>query len=114
MVVQTSLPVRESNARKRLSSVAPMKTRPPAVAMEPLNERSQALRHLEEFYPEKDVLSMIPILTLVMIAFLLIITMLPTVLFVPDRVEPMRSQFTGVRQAIAATFSEPLRHRFVP
>ncbi|HEY1420829.1 MAG TPA: MFS transporter [Candidatus Dormibacteraeota bacterium] len=45
------------------------------------------------------------------IAVLLIVTMLPTVLFVPDRVEPTRSQFTGVRQAVAATFAEPLRHR---
>src|SRR6185369_15227697 len=31
----TSLPVLESKARKRLSSVAPMKTRPPAVATDP-------------------------------------------------------------------------------
>jgi rhomboid protease GluP len=46
---------------------------PAAAVLEPPSERSQALRHLEEFYPEKDVLAMIPILTLVMIAFLLIV-----------------------------------------
>src|SRR5271163_1831985 len=34
-VVQSSLPVFESKARKRASLVAPMKTRPPAVAMGP-------------------------------------------------------------------------------
>src|SRR5690242_11228287 len=35
MAVHSSLPVRESNARNRRSFVAPMKTRPDAVAMDP-------------------------------------------------------------------------------
>ena len=34
-VIHSSLPVRESNARNLPSSVAPMKTRPPAVTMDP-------------------------------------------------------------------------------
>ncbi|MGH7765594.1 MAG: MFS transporter [Candidatus Dormibacteraceae bacterium] len=45
------------------------------------------------------------------IAVLLIITMLPTVLLIPDRAEPTHGQFTSVRAAVAATFAEPLRHR---
>jgi MFS family permease len=41
---------------------------------------------------------------------LLLATMLPTVVLVPDRAQPTRGQFTGIRQALAATFAEPLRH----
>jgi MFS family permease len=41
---------------------------------------------------------------------LLLLTMLPTVLLIPDKVESTQAQFTSVRQAIATTFSRPLRH----
>jgi MFS family permease len=41
---------------------------------------------------------------------LLVLTMLPTVLFIPDRSEPTASQFKNVREAIATTFSRPLRY----
>ncbi len=45
------------------------------------------------------------------ICVLLVATMLPTVLLIPDRAEPSRAQFTGVWQAVATTFAEPVRHR---
>lgn len=45
------------------------------------------------------------------ICVLLVATMLPTVLFIPDRAAPSRAQFTGVWQAVATTFAEPVRHR---
>jgi MFS family permease len=44
------------------------------------------------------------------ICLLLVATMLPTVLLVRDRTEPSRAQFTSVKQALATTFAEPLRH----
>src|SRR5713226_8508051 len=44
------------------------------------------------------------------ICALLLATMVPTVLLVPDRAEASRAQFTSLRQAVATTFSRPLRH----
>jgi MFS family permease len=44
------------------------------------------------------------------ICALLLLTMLPTVLLIPDKAESIQSQFQGVRQALATTFSHPLRH----
>ena len=41
---------------------------------------------------------------------LLVATMLPTVLLIPDKAEPTSEQFTGIRQALKATFSRPLRY----
>ena len=41
---------------------------------------------------------------------LLLATMLPTVLLIPDRSQPNREQFTGIRQAIITTFARPLRY----
>jgi MFS family permease len=41
---------------------------------------------------------------------LLVLTMLPTVLLIPDRAESTQPQFTSVRQTLAITFSRPLRH----
>jgi MFS family permease len=40
----------------------------------------------------------------------LVATMLPTVLLIPDKARPTSKQFTGVRQALVATFSRPLRY----
>src|SRR5260370_34287400 len=36
--------------------------------------------------------------------------MLPTVLFIPDRAEPTKGQFTNLRDAVTSTFSRPLRN----
>lgn len=47
---------------------------------------------------------------LLSIGALLVLTMLPTVLFIPDRAARTASQFTSVRQAIVTTFSRPLRY----
>ncbi len=44
------------------------------------------------------------------ICALLLLTMLPTVLLIPDKAESSQAQFRGVRQALATTFSRPLRH----
>ncbi|OLC14430.1 MAG: SLC45 family MFS transporter [Chloroflexi bacterium] len=44
------------------------------------------------------------------ICVLLVVTMLPTVLFIPDRTEPTRSQFESLRQAVTSTFSRPLAY----
>jgi len=41
---------------------------------------------------------------------LLLATMLPTVLLIPDRAQPITEQFTGLRQALKATFSRPLQY----
>ncbi len=41
---------------------------------------------------------------------LLLATMLPTVLLIPDRAQPISEQFTGLRQALKATFSRPLQY----
>ena len=41
---------------------------------------------------------------------LLLVTMLPTVLLIPDRAQPAHGQFTGVAQAIRTTFAVPLRY----
>jgi MFS family permease len=47
---------------------------------------------------------------LLSICALLLLTMLATVFFIPDRATRTASQFTSVRQAIATTFSRPLRY----
>jgi MFS family permease len=44
------------------------------------------------------------------ICLLLVVTMLPTVLLVPDRAQPNREQFKNLRHAIVTTFSVPLRY----
>ncbi|HKW70159.1 MAG TPA: MFS transporter [Candidatus Dormibacteraeota bacterium] len=44
------------------------------------------------------------------ICVVLLATGVPTVLLVPDRSQPRRDQFAGVRHAIATTFSTPLRY----
>jgi MFS family permease len=44
------------------------------------------------------------------ICVLLLATMAPTVLLVPDRAESTKAQFTSLRQAFATTFSRPLRN----
>ncbi len=44
------------------------------------------------------------------ICVLLLATMVPTVLLVPDRAEATKAQFTSLRQAFATTFSRPLRN----
>jgi MFS family permease len=44
------------------------------------------------------------------ICILLLATMVPTVLLVPDRAESTTGQFTSLRQAFATTFSRPLRN----
>jgi MFS family permease len=44
------------------------------------------------------------------ICVLLLATMVPTVLLVPDRAASTTGQFTSVRQAFATTFSRPLRN----
>jgi MFS family permease len=41
---------------------------------------------------------------------LLVLTMLPTVLLIPDRAERTAGQFKSVRQAIVTTFGRPLRY----
>jgi MFS family permease len=41
---------------------------------------------------------------------LLVVTMVPTVLLVPDRTEPIQGQFTSVRHAFVTTFARPLRY----
>ena len=41
---------------------------------------------------------------------LLLATMLPTVLLIPDRAQPTSAQFTGLRQALKATFARPLQY----
>jgi MFS family permease len=41
---------------------------------------------------------------------LLLVTMLPTVLLIPDRVKPTQGQFTGVGHALRTTFAVPLRY----
>jgi MFS family permease len=41
---------------------------------------------------------------------LLLVTMLPTVLLIPDRAQPAHGQFTGIAQAISTTFAVPLRY----
>ncbi|TAN31919.1 MFS transporter [bacterium] len=40
---------------------------------------------------------------------LLLVTMLPTVLLIPDRVPPSEAQFGGIRHALFTTFARPLR-----
>jgi len=45
------------------------------------------------------------------ICVVLLATMLPTVLLVPDRVQSSQTQFTNAWQAIRTTFTRPLRHR---
>jgi MFS family permease len=48
--------------------------------------------------------------TFASIAALLVITMLVTVLFVPDRVQPARESFRSARELVKATFTTPLRY----
>lgn len=45
------------------------------------------------------------------ICVLLVATMVPTVLLVPDRARPAAYQFTGVWQVVKVTFTRPLRYR---
>ena len=45
------------------------------------------------------------------IAIVLLTAMLATVLFVPDRVAPVASQFRSLREVLVTTFGVPLRHR---
>jgi MFS family permease len=47
---------------------------------------------------------------LLSICALLVLTMLPTVLLIPDRATRTASQFKSVREAIATTFGRPLRY----
>ena len=47
---------------------------------------------------------------LLSICGLLVLTMLPTVLLIPDRAEPASDQFKNARQAIVTTFARPLRY----
>ena len=44
------------------------------------------------------------------IAVLLVVTMLVTILFVPDRVQPTREAFRSPREVASATFTTPLGH----
>jgi len=44
------------------------------------------------------------------ICVLLVVTMLPTVLFIPDRAEATSSPFKSAWQMVATTFSQPLRY----
>ncbi|HSS94214.1 MAG TPA: MFS transporter [Candidatus Dormibacteraeota bacterium] len=48
---------------------------------------------------------------LLSICVVLLATMLPTVLLIPDRAEPTRGQFRNVREAVRTTFTRPLAHR---
>jgi len=50
------------------------------------------------------------VIAILSICGLLVATMLPTVLLIPDRAQPTSEQFTGVRQALRSTFSRPLRY----
>jgi MFS family permease len=50
------------------------------------------------------------IVAILSICGLLLATMLPTVLLIPDRAKPNREQFTGLRQAVTTTFARPLRY----
>ncbi len=50
------------------------------------------------------------VVAILSICALLLLTMLPTVLLIPDKTESSQSQFQGVRQALTTTFSRPLRH----
>ncbi len=45
------------------------------------------------------------------ICVVLLATMLPTVLLVPDRAEPSQAQFRSAWEALRTTFTSPLRHR---
>ncbi len=50
------------------------------------------------------------VVAILSICGLLVATMLPTVLLVPDSAQPASEQFTGIRPALKATFSRPLRY----
>ena len=50
------------------------------------------------------------VVAILSICGLLVATMLPTVLLIPDRAQPTSEQFTGVRQALRATFARPLQY----
>jgi MFS family permease len=50
------------------------------------------------------------VVAILSICLLLVATMLPTVLLIPDRAAPRAPQFAGVRQAVVTTFARPLRH----
>ena len=50
------------------------------------------------------------VVAILSICGLLVATMLPTVLLIPDRAQPTSDQFTGIRQALKSTFSRPLRY----
>lgn len=51
------------------------------------------------------------VVAILSICGLLVATMVPTVLLIPDNVQPNREQFHGLPQAVATTFGRPLRHR---
>jgi MFS family permease len=51
------------------------------------------------------------VVAILSICGLLVATMVPTVLLIPDKVQPTREQFRGLRQAVATTFGRPLRNR---
>jgi MFS family permease len=48
------------------------------------------------------------VVAILTICGLLLATMLPTVLLIPDRAQPNRDQFTGIRNALITTFARPL------
>src|SRR5260370_5012331 len=50
------------------------------------------------------------VVAILTICGLLLATMLPTVLLIPDRAQPTSEQFTGFRQAVRATFARPLQY----
>jgi MFS family permease len=50
------------------------------------------------------------VVAILTICGLLLATMLPTVLLIPDRAQPNREQFTGIRNALFTTFARPLQY----
>jgi MFS family permease len=50
------------------------------------------------------------VVAILSICGLLVATMLPTVLLIPDHSPPISEQFTSLRQALKATFGRPLRY----
>jgi MFS family permease len=50
------------------------------------------------------------VVAILSICGLLLATMLPTVLLIPDHAPPTSGQFTGFREALKTTFARPLRH----
>ena len=50
------------------------------------------------------------LIAILSISGLLLATMLPTVLLIPDRAQPTAGQFKGIGSALRTTFAQPLRH----